>query len=161
MFDPRFNSLKVVENYVGRGVCIHLVIEYDVNAIIPFLIIVFEVLNHTVQACAIQVVGCIAGFGDCIEEDNNIFSVGASMEESSRALVGELFLSRRLYVSPITCVDPLVWHGCEGVENCIVVFVILVFEVYELRRLFCPTLATRYFGSLVGSDCFSLKRMFH
>jgi hypothetical protein len=87
-----------------------------------------EVLNPIVQACAIQVVGFIAGFGDSIEENNNIFSVGAFMEESSCALVGELFLFWRLYVSSITCVDPLAWHGCEGVENCIVVFVILMFE---------------------------------
>jgi hypothetical protein len=27
MFDHRFKSLKVVENYVGRGACIRLVVE--------------------------------------------------------------------------------------------------------------------------------------
>jgi hypothetical protein len=27
MLDPRFKSLKVVEKYVGRGTCIHLVVE--------------------------------------------------------------------------------------------------------------------------------------
>jgi hypothetical protein len=45
MFDPRFKSLRVVENYVGLGACIYLVAEEDVNAIIPLLMIMFEVLN--------------------------------------------------------------------------------------------------------------------
>jgi fructose-specific component phosphotransferase system IIB-like protein len=50
----------------------------------------------------------VVRFGDSIEKDNNIFGVDASMEESSRALiVGELFLFRKLSISPITCVDPL------------------------------------------------------
>ncbi len=67
---------------MGCGAYIRLAIEYDANAIIPLLMIVFEVLNPIVQAGVIQVVRSIAGFGDSIEEDNNIFSVGASMEES-------------------------------------------------------------------------------
>jgi hypothetical protein len=68
--------------------------------------IVFEVLNPIVQACAIKVVG----FGDFNEEDNNIFGVGTCMEKSSHALVvGELSLFKRLYVTFITCVDPLTW----------------------------------------------------
>jgi hypothetical protein len=53
MFDPRFKSLRVVENYARRGACICLVIEYDANEVIPLLMIMFEVLNPTVQACAI------------------------------------------------------------------------------------------------------------
>jgi hypothetical protein len=36
MFNPRFKSLKVVENYVGRGACIHLASAYDANEVIPF-----------------------------------------------------------------------------------------------------------------------------
>jgi hypothetical protein len=72
--------------------------------------IVFEVLNPIVQACAIEVVGFGVGFGDSNEKDNNIFGVGTSMEEASRALVvGELSLFRRLYVTPTTCVDPFSW----------------------------------------------------
>jgi hypothetical protein len=63
MLDPRFKSLRVVENYVGHGACIHLVAKYDVNAIILLLMIVFEVLNLIVQAYPIEVVG----FGDFIE----------------------------------------------------------------------------------------------
>jgi hypothetical protein len=60
MLDPRFKYLRVVENYVGHEACIRLVAEYDGNIIIPFLMIVFEVLNFTVQACAVEVVGSIA-----------------------------------------------------------------------------------------------------
>jgi uncharacterized Tic20 family protein len=70
----------------------------------------FEALNPIVQACAIEVIGSVIRFGDFTKEDNNIFCVGAFMEESSRALVvGELFLFRRLFVSHVTCVDPLAW----------------------------------------------------
>ncbi len=80
MLDPRFKSLKVVENYVGRGACICLVTKYDVNIIIPLLMIMFEVLNPFVQAWVVEVVGFVAKFGDSIEENNNIFCVGASMK---------------------------------------------------------------------------------
>jgi hypothetical protein len=49
-------------------------------------------------------------FSDFIEEDNNIFGVGASMEKSSPNLfVGKLSLFRRLFVTLATCVDPLAW----------------------------------------------------
>jgi hypothetical protein len=96
MLNPWFKSLKVVENHVGCGACISLVAEYDVNAIIALLMIVFEVLNPTVQACAIEVVRYVVGFSDFIEKNSNIFGVGTSMEESSRALVvGELSLFKR------------------------------------------------------------------
>jgi len=42
MFDPRFKSLKVVENYVGRGDYIHLAIECDANVVIHLLMIMFK-----------------------------------------------------------------------------------------------------------------------
>jgi hypothetical protein len=45
MFDPCFKSLKVVENYVGCGACIRITFEYDANAIILFLMIMFEIIN--------------------------------------------------------------------------------------------------------------------
>jgi hypothetical protein len=108
MLDPRFKSLRVVENYVGHGACSGLVVKYDVNSVIPFLMTMFDILNPTVQTCAIKIVGSIVRFGDFIEKDNNIFGVGASMEESSCALViGELSLFKRLFVFLTTCVDPL------------------------------------------------------
>jgi hypothetical protein len=34
MLDPRFKSLRVMENYVGCGACICLIAEYDVNVVI-------------------------------------------------------------------------------------------------------------------------------
>jgi hypothetical protein len=43
-----------VENYVEHGACIRIVAKYDANAIIPLLMIIFEVLNHTIQTCAIE-----------------------------------------------------------------------------------------------------------
>jgi hypothetical protein len=38
-----------------------------------------EVLNLAVQACVVEVVRFVVGFGDSIEKDNNIFDAGASM----------------------------------------------------------------------------------
>jgi hypothetical protein len=103
--------LKVEENYVGCGAYICLTFEYDANAIIPFLMIVFEMLNLIVQACIIRFVGSILKFGDFMKEDNNIFGVNASIEESSCALVvGELSLFKRLFITPTTCADPLTWR---------------------------------------------------
>ncbi len=37
-------------------------------------------------------------------------------------------------------------------------FVTLVFEAYKHRRLFCSILGVRYFGFLIGSDCFWPKK---
>ncbi len=45
MFDPHFKSLWVLENYVGRGNVIHLVIEYDAKVVISLMMIIFDVLN--------------------------------------------------------------------------------------------------------------------
>jgi hypothetical protein len=87
-----------VENYVGCGVYVPLATKYDANAMILLLMIMFEVLNLTIQACAIKFVRFIVRFGDFIEKDNNIFGVGASMEESSHTfVVGELCLCLRGY----------------------------------------------------------------
>ncbi len=58
-FDLQLKSLKVVENYVGCGVCIHLVVKYDAITIIPLLMIVFDVPNPIVQRCAIKVIGYV------------------------------------------------------------------------------------------------------
>jgi hypothetical protein len=93
---------------VGCGACICLATEYDANAVIPLLMITFEVLNPFVHACAIEVVGYVVGSGDFIEENNNIFGVGASMEKSLHGLIfGELSLFKRLFITPTTSVDPL------------------------------------------------------
>ncbi len=110
MFDPCFKSLWVLKNYVGRGNVIHLVIEYDAKVIIPLMIIIFDVLNPINQASATQVDGSYVGATIVEEENNNIFYVGAFIEESSCAfLIGELFLFKRLSIVLDACVDPLVW----------------------------------------------------
>ncbi len=83
---------------MGCGVYVPLATKYDANAMILLLMIMFEVLNLTIQACAIKFVRFIVRFGDFIEKDNNIFGVGASMEESSHTfVVGELCLCLRGY----------------------------------------------------------------
>ncbi len=88
---------------MGHGAYICLAAKYDANAIIPLLMTMFEVLNLVCSRSCWTIVR----FGDSIEEDNNIFGVGASMEESSRALVvGKLSLFKR-FIIPTTCVDPL------------------------------------------------------
>jgi hypothetical protein len=110
MFDFQFKSLRVVENYVGHGACIRRIIEHDVNVIISFLMSMFKVLNLIVQTCVIKVVGFVTGSSNSIEEENNIFGVGASMGKSSCALiVGELSLFKRLFVTLVSFVDTLPW----------------------------------------------------
>jgi hypothetical protein len=48
------------------------------------------------------------------KEEGNMFGVGASLEESSCALVvGELSLFKRLSILASTCVDPLSWWWCH------------------------------------------------
>ncbi len=90
MLNPRFKSLKVVGNYVGCGACICFVAKYDANAIIPLLMTMFEVLNPTIQACVVEVVG----FGDFIEEYNSIIGVDIMC-----ICCWELFLFKRLSLS--------------------------------------------------------------
>jgi hypothetical protein len=80
---------------------VFLAAKYDVNAVIPLLVIVFEVLNLIVQAYPKEVVRFVVGFGDFIEEDNNIFGAGASMEESSCALVVGSYPSLKGYMYPL------------------------------------------------------------
>ncbi len=104
MFDPCFKSLRVLQNYVGRGNVIHLVIEYDAKVVIPLMMIIFYVLNPIIQEFAAQVDGSYVGVAIVEEEDNNILCVGASIEESSCALiVGELFIFMRLFIVLNTC----------------------------------------------------------
>jgi len=44
------------------------------------------------------------------KENNDIFGVGASIEKSLHAsVIGELYLFKRLFVTLVACVDPLVW----------------------------------------------------
>ncbi len=107
MFDFQFKSLRVVENYLGCVARVHFTAKHDVNVIIIFLMTMFEVLNFIVQTCVVEVVGFVIGFDNSIEEETNIFGVGASMEKSSHAfVVGELSLFKRLFVIPYTLLIP-------------------------------------------------------
>jgi hypothetical protein len=48
MLDPYFKSLRVVKKYVGCEDSIHLASKHDANAIILFIMIIFEILNPIV-----------------------------------------------------------------------------------------------------------------
>jgi len=94
-----------VENYVGWGNTIHLAFEYDVKAVIPLIMICFHQLNPIVQECNVD--GLSEEFN---EEDNNLYGVGASIEEFSSILViGDLSLFTRLPILQATSNDPLAW----------------------------------------------------
>jgi hypothetical protein len=113
MLDPHFKSLHIVEDLLGHGNAIQLATKYDAKFVILLLMVYFERMNPIVVNAYI-VTTTIDVVGEEFEE--NMFGVEASIEESSRALViGKLFLFRRLYVLPSTCVDPFTWrHIHEG-----------------------------------------------
>ncbi len=72
----------------------------------------FEVLILTIQACIVIIIGS----SDFIEEDNMIFGDGASMEKPSSALVGVLFLFKRLSIILVPCANPLAWwHSWKSI----------------------------------------------
>ncbi len=99
---------------MGCGDCICFSFEYNANVVIPFLMMVFEIYI-IIQACATPIDGLIVRSNDFIEEDNNIFYVATFIEESSCALVGELYLFRRLFLTTVACVNPLVlWCNHES-----------------------------------------------
>jgi hypothetical protein len=109
MFDPRFKSLKVVENYVGHGACICLVAKYDVNAIILLLMTMFEVLNLIIQACVVQVVGFVVDSVTLLKKII-IYLVWENLWKSHHVylLLLSCFCSGG-YLYPLPCVDPLNW----------------------------------------------------
>jgi hypothetical protein len=77
MLDFWFKHLCVVENYVSCGNTISLHFEYNVKAIIPFLMTCFRWLNFIVQECRVD------GPSDELNEvDINIFGLGTSIEKS-------------------------------------------------------------------------------
>ncbi len=82
MLDPSFNTLQIVKSLVGQGNVIQLAFEYDACKVVSsFLIMCFERLNLNTIAYATTIddVG--------LELEENMFGVGASIEESFRALV--------------------------------------------------------------------------
>ncbi len=109
MLNPCFKPLRVVESFVGHGNAIHLVTEYDENEVTPLIMIVFDRLNPITET----IIPPIDEHNVQIEEEDNMFSVGASIKESSRAFVIiELFLFQKLsipqsmYKSFYLVVDP-------------------------------------------------------
>jgi len=70
------------------------------------------VLNHIVQAPTTLVDGSISS-NDFTKNNNNIFGVGTTIEESLCALfVKELYLFMKLFIVLIVCVNPLFyWHN--------------------------------------------------
>jgi hypothetical protein len=76
MLDPHLKCLWGVENYVGCEDYIRLAYEFDANVIIPILMLVFEILNCTIQECVAIVVWSY----DFIEDDDNIFGVDTSVK---------------------------------------------------------------------------------
>jgi hypothetical protein len=102
-----FKFLCIVENLLGRGNAIQLATEYDAKIVIIFLMVCFEWLNLiAVNASIVAVIINVVGE----EFEENMFDVGASIEESSRALVTiKLSLFKRLFVLPFIYGDPLAW----------------------------------------------------
>jgi hypothetical protein len=91
------------EKFGGHDDVIQLASEYDLKAMFPFSMVCFETLNHTIETCT-------STNHDGLEEKGNMFGVGTSFEESSRAFViGELSLLRRLSIPSSTFKDPLLW----------------------------------------------------
>ncbi len=69
---------------------IYFSFEYDEKVVISFIMTIFDVLNPIVQTCKSFVDESFVESSDFIEENNNIFSVNASIEKSSCAFVGQL-----------------------------------------------------------------------
>ncbi len=102
---------------MGWGNVICLVIEYDAKAVIPLLMIIFDVLNLIVQTFTTQVDGSYIEAIVVEEKDNNIFGVGAFIEKFSCALVvGKLPIFKRLYVVLVACIDPLAWWHIHDIQ---------------------------------------------
>jgi hypothetical protein len=79
--------------------------EYDVKVVVPLLMVCFDRLNLVASTFAIATI-----YVARLELEENLFGVGASIEESSQALViGELSLFGRLSIPSFACAYPLAW----------------------------------------------------
>jgi hypothetical protein len=102
MLTPRFKSFQVVENLVGCGEAIQLTFEYDLKAIIPLLMTCFATLNPIIECWT------FVSHSDELENEGNVFGVGASFKKSSWArVVKESFLLRRLSIPLIVACEDL------------------------------------------------------
>jgi hypothetical protein len=67
---PQFKSLPVVKNLVGHGNVIQLAFEYDLKAMIPFLMVCFETLNPTTKLAHILVLMTLKKKITCLGLEN-------------------------------------------------------------------------------------------
>ncbi len=73
-----------METFVGCENVIQLTTKYDKKEVMPLLLIIFYQLNSIVEAI---VPPCDETYVQIEKDDNNMFGVGASIEEPSKALV--------------------------------------------------------------------------
>jgi hypothetical protein len=66
-----------VENLVGCGNSIQFASEYDLKVAVLLFKTCFETLDPTIETCT------SIGHGDELQNEGNMFGVGASSEESS------------------------------------------------------------------------------
>jgi hypothetical protein len=70
----------------------------------------FDNLDLIIKACSF-----VVPHGDELEDEDNMFWVGASFEESFQAFfIGELSLLERLFTLLATCENPIVWWCNHG-----------------------------------------------
>jgi hypothetical protein len=100
------------------GMYFFIFFEYDEKVVISLIMTIYDVLNPIVQTCKSLVDESIVESSNFIEENNNIFSVGASIEKFSCAFVGQLYSFKRLFITPTTCVDPLLSDTIMKIVKC-------------------------------------------
>lgn len=96
-----------------HGNAIHLITKYDAKEVIPLLMTIFDPLNPII---AIFVAPCDGLIVQVEKEDDNMFGVINSMQESSWAFVAiDFSLFERLSILHSMFVNPLaLWQTCEG-----------------------------------------------
>jgi len=79
--------------------------KYDVKVVVLLLMVCFDWLNHVVGTYVILAIDDAR-----LKLEENMFGVGASIEESFQALITrELSLFRKLSIPSSTCADSLAW----------------------------------------------------
>ncbi len=90
---------------MGCGEAIQLAFEYDLKVIIPLLMTCFATLNPIIECWT------FVNHNDELENEGNVFGVGASFKKSSSALVRESFLFRRLSIPlVVACENLFAWQ---------------------------------------------------
>ncbi len=90
---------------MGHGDAIQLSYENNLENVIPFLMTRFESLNLIIKTCI-----SISPHGDELENDNNMFGIGTSFEQSFQPLVTKkLYLFKRISIYLIVCENIFIW----------------------------------------------------